>query len=1478
MIVESVFCVSLTKWSGETRHSQELLSQHIGNSRSFSGLIQLRIPVEKNGQVYSKIPPPRSKEFGYYGKYTNTGSHLTYLKQNNASEPDLTKSTTPPAPANETKKSTLCKTFQSFIPKMNLNLEKVTEQNPRILDLRQKLNEITKKQDRNVDKQTKALINDITQQLDDKNESESGPYSLLFELQSSEPSTSQETANKKITEIGDNSSNCKTRIFNNKLPNIIDLDNKPMKEFEYSCESELNAPPNKTFNLHSRSDLCLHFKPHVQSIFENITPNDSSISRTNEENSLDDSLGILTPDQMDGICYLDNAFSPTVEGLPIFCDNDQKNSPDNGDTPSTDKTESNSAASTMFFQSDDLNRKDKEQLDNLNQSISSVTIKLSQSSDAIGNNDLNYKGHLPYDTTEETRYASTPSDCCINVKEEFVTSLLEDEVLPSIHSSILEPISSVTDMNINLDLSLDCKHKENHMTVQRIEQTPSPEELPLDTSDLHGDISTYSSSQFSTSTLHDSHTYSDIKNEFTKSIETPKVSNSFITSVTSITSLDGYQGDGEMSRPVSRGADHSIREEIIEMDWQNVPVARRPEADPMTDSDFFTESDADGLDDHMHRGDRKAQVIDGALYGGKNNNGNPPLIVNRNEDSCMDSSGVYTDLENHRSSPVFLNAIDDMSPEGSSVSTQSECSQKNGNQANGFFEPNAVIKPQNLEGQVDTEDSKINITITPINDKEICKDIIPKEEKKSFTLKKYKMPKRDVPSKIKTIMNRKADADSSVQNSPKNVKKTDRRENLAKKNSSIETKNEYKTKSFKDIKSKIDCSFSIQRSQTACSVTRLLSSKSTNSNTKPKSRHMRMRMELGSANGSGKSSLHSSQSDISASSSPLGKHSTSRFPLLRNGKKREPITPQATPAHAPVSPQQPPTIVKKNGVAVVQKLASSPGSVRARTSLAPPPSPRKPAARRAPAQRPTTLPTNKEPPRVTVAVGPRGKRAGPQTPHGPPTRSSPAPRPPSPVPAPVFAPKPTEQAAALANAAKGVEALGVLVQYLVFRLDALNSGAWKSEAVRWRSVAAAEKSSAALAALERKQRAQKDYDTIAECSTRISELEIEVLEKEKANARLVAAGNEADHKYRSALHEISTLAADIKGLKDTIESLKRDVAESRQRLHAQGEIERTLRAQLDAAREELAQSYENSHVKEPSCEAATACDTALTPNECNGHGETALNGFDDELELKVNTRGELSKDPTELAAEVQSLRAVLELKQAEAASLRSARTELLAERERRTNMEREARAARHAAEELRERAIARQRDADILKDDNRRLREAAARDRDHAARLATLNEELRYKLRQNSQVLSLITGGSLRTRTVSNDSARSPSPAPDSPPSPAASPAPDTPPVPAVKGVVEKHDSVSWVLEIEETPEEVASRLARRSSFRTAASPSGVKRRGGASPGNGSPAPASPAPNASKLFRPGELDFPPPPPPLKESAGEAIYIYNDRQY
>ncbi|KAF9805865.1 hypothetical protein SFRURICE_013841 [Spodoptera frugiperda] len=83
------------------------------------------------------------------------------------------------------------------------------------------------------------------------------------------------------------------------------------------------------------------------------------------------------------------------------------------------------------------------------------------------------------------------------------------------------------------------------------------------------------------------------------------------------------------------------------------------------------------------------------------------------------------------------------------------------------------------------------------------------------------------------------------------------------------------------------------------------------------------------------------------------------FGTRGNGKKRESAPTPTTPARPPPTPPQPQTVqAKKNGV--VPKLSSSPVAVRARTSLAPPPSPRKPAPHRVPpAQRPNTLPTNK---------------------------------------------------------------------------------------------------------------------------------------------------------------------------------------------------------------------------------------------------------------------------------------------------------------------------------------------------------------------------------------------------------------------------------------------------------------------------------------------------------------------------------------
>ncbi|XP_017467585.1 PREDICTED: uncharacterized protein LOC108359979, partial [Rhagoletis zephyria] len=288
--------------------------------------------------------------------------------------------------------------------------------------------------------------------------------------------------------------------------------------------------------------------------------------------------------------------------------------------------------------------------------------------------------------------------------------------------------STNTNNTNNLDLPLATSHTGNKMTIHhmRIDQTPSPEELPLDPVEVKTDVTELllshqqqhqrnifestinlqqqqqlqqhqqqiqqqqlQSSSISTAETVSTHTDTDISSKasdaMTKSnvSNVSKISTSFITSVTSVTSLDtGYQGDGEMSRPASRGAsDHSpsngpaarkgghvSRQPSFnqQLQQQQMPLVRRQ--DPMTDSDFFTESDADDI---FHRGDRRAQVIDGQLYGPTLQPAASVFISEDPEDSCMESSGIFTDVENRCDDDLAQmrrqdtqDAMLDMSPEG----------------------------------------------------------------------------------------------------------------------------------------------------------------------------------------------------------------------------------------------------------------------------------------------------------------------------------------------------------------------------------------------------------------------------------------------------------------------------------------------------------------------------------------------------------------------------------------------------------------------------------------------------------------------------------------------------------------------------------------------------------------------------------------------------------------------------------------------
>ncbi|XP_054083542.1 uncharacterized protein LOC105209729 [Zeugodacus cucurbitae] len=320
------------------------------------------------------------------------------------------------------------------------------------------------------------------------------------------------------------------------------------------------------------------------------------------------------------------------------------------------------------------------------------------------------------------------------------TSFELDESLGILTPDQMKEFLDSTNTNNTNNLELPLSHNGNKMAMHhmRIDQTPSPEELPLDPVEVKTDMTELllsqqqnqsnicesalslqhqqqlqqrqqhlqqqqqlQSSSISTAETISTHTDIDVSSKtsdaMTKS-NVSKISTSFITSVTSVTSLDtGYQGDGEMSRPASRGAcDHSpsngpaarkgghvSRQPSFnqQLQQQQMPLVRRQ--DPMTDSDFFTESDADDI---FHRGDRRAQVIDGQLYGPMHQPAASVFISEDPEDSCMESSGIFTDVENRCEDDLAQmrrqdtqDAILDMSPEGDGDSTETVKSNREAN-------------------------------------------------------------------------------------------------------------------------------------------------------------------------------------------------------------------------------------------------------------------------------------------------------------------------------------------------------------------------------------------------------------------------------------------------------------------------------------------------------------------------------------------------------------------------------------------------------------------------------------------------------------------------------------------------------------------------------------------------------------------------------------------------------------------------------
>lgn len=538
-----------------------------------------------------------------------------------------------------------------------------------------------------------------------------------------------------------------------------------------------------------------------------VTPGHSPVDTPSfaKQNSFefDESLGILTPDQMvEFSTFVESSKTPSSDDLKSLLSSKRSDK-----TISNSRTPSSENLGSLPHDGFKLPPNTTISLENKSEQLGQVTrpntIDLKYSSEMLSRQ-VKVSNSIHADITSPNAVE--------NSVVEFSLGLIDEDML-----ACGNPFSSIIDTTTNLELPLDSDNgdgkNEDFKSLSRSDQTPSPEDLPLDPIDPIKSVEM----DLLDPNLSIPSTDSDTKTDVSKSSATTKT-NSFITSVTSITSLDtGYQGDGEMSRPASRGADHSPiahkpnNPALVNLHWQRA-IARRQ--DPMTDSDFFTESDADVHEENAPRGDRRAQVIDGTLYGVNAQAAAAAQDIFIGNQEEMDSSGIFTDLDMNPRNDDFSdgerNVIDangDKSPSDMSTKSISENSQE-------IKETEELDSTLVNETQCDTPMTEIIENVTTEKPKSPTQSIasnpssrksprartpLPKEDSPN---KKFKMPKRNVTSKVKTMMDTKQNELENQENRKSTRKTVSRWDAVMNKISKGEEDTKTKLR-LKEVKSKV---------------------------------------------------------------------------------------------------------------------------------------------------------------------------------------------------------------------------------------------------------------------------------------------------------------------------------------------------------------------------------------------------------------------------------------------------------------------------------------------------------------------------------------------------------------------------------------------------------------------------------------------------------------------------------------------------
>lgn len=265
-----------------------------------------------------------------------------------------------------------------------------------------------------------------------------------------------------------------------------------------------------------------------------------------------------------------------------------------------------------------------------------------------------------------------------------------------------------------------------------------------------------------------------------------------------------------MSRPASRGADNSP---LTRRPFSR-PLPRRP--DPMTDSDFYTESDADNHEENHLKGDRRAQVIDGTLYG-VDPQAAADIYANNREN--MDSSGMYLLLF----SLLFIDHVNGFTGVFTDIESglRNEDEHDNGNElqmehnnnrttdvspseSTKTVSPNSQLNLKEMsEREMDDLDERTSVKTVNEYPKKRNADSpsstsqsSPRRSKEESTIKKFKMPKRDVVSKVKTRLEETTPVSTEKKQLKKPVNKWDAVMNKI-------SKNEQNRTNLKEVKAKV---------------------------------------------------------------------------------------------------------------------------------------------------------------------------------------------------------------------------------------------------------------------------------------------------------------------------------------------------------------------------------------------------------------------------------------------------------------------------------------------------------------------------------------------------------------------------------------------------------------------------------------------------------------------------------------------------